>query len=52
MRIKLSDIRSELPPLVHLALPLIAGYAFHKNAQASRTGKNFATILDQVPVTA
>jgi MATE family multidrug resistance protein len=25
MRIKLSDIRSELPPLVHLALPLIAG---------------------------
>ena len=25
MRIKLSDIRGELPPLVHLALPLIAG---------------------------
>lgn len=25
MRIRLSDIRSELPPLVHLALPLIAG---------------------------
>ncbi|MGA7155782.1 MAG: MATE family efflux transporter [Acidobacteriaceae bacterium] len=25
MRIKLSDIRTELPPLVHLALPLIAG---------------------------
>jgi MATE family multidrug resistance protein len=25
MRIKLSDLRSELPPLVHLALPLIAG---------------------------
>ena len=25
MRIKLADIRSELPPLVHLALPLIAG---------------------------
>lgn len=25
MRLKLSDIRSELPPLVHLALPLIAG---------------------------
>jgi MATE family multidrug resistance protein len=25
MRIKLSDIRAELPPLVHLALPLIAG---------------------------
>ena len=35
-----------------MALPLIAGYAFHKNAQASRTGKNFATILDRVPVTA
>jgi deoxyhypusine synthase len=35
-----------------MALPLIAGYAFHKNAQAARTGKNFATILDQVPVTA
>ena len=25
MRIKLADLRSELPPLVHLALPLIAG---------------------------
>jgi MATE family multidrug resistance protein len=25
MRIKLSDIRTELPPLIHLALPLIAG---------------------------
>ncbi len=35
-----------------LALPLIAGYAFHKNAHAARKGKKFATILDQVPVTA
>ncbi|WP_263383897.1 1,9-bis(guanidino)-5-aza-nonane synthase [Granulicella arctica] len=35
-----------------MALPLIAGYAFHKDAQAARTGKNFATILDRVAVTA
>ena len=35
-----------------LALPLIAGYAFHKNAQASRKGKNWANILDRVAVTA
>ena len=35
-----------------LALPLIAGYAFHKNAHAARTGKKWATILDQVAVTA
>jgi len=35
-----------------LALPLIAGYAFHKNAQAARTGKKWATILDQVAVPA
>src|SRR6202789_2760170 len=35
-----------------LALPLIAGYAFHKNAQASRKGKNWAIILDRVAVTA
>ncbi|QNI38299.1 1,9-bis(guanidino)-5-aza-nonane synthase [Edaphobacter albus] len=33
-----------------LALPLIAGYAFHKNAQGSRQGKKWATILDQVTV--
>jgi deoxyhypusine synthase len=33
-----------------MALPLIAGYAFHKNAHAARTGKNFATLLDQVAV--
>ena len=33
-----------------LALPLIAGYAFHKNAAAARTGKKWAAILDQVPV--
>ena len=35
-----------------LALPLIAGYAFHKKAQAARTGKKWATILDQVAVPA
>jgi deoxyhypusine synthase len=35
-----------------LALPLIAGYSFHKNAQASRKGKNWANVLDQVAVTA
>ncbi len=35
-----------------LALPLIAGYAFHKKGYTARTGKNFATILDQVAVTA
>src|SRR5271156_3665844 len=35
-----------------LALPLITGYAFHKNAQAARKGKKWANILDQVPVTA
>ena len=35
-----------------LALPLIAGYAFHKKAHAARTGKKWATILDQVAVPA
>jgi deoxyhypusine synthase len=35
-----------------LALPLIAGYVFHKNAQAARQGKNWASILDRVAVTA
>ena len=35
-----------------MALPLIAGYGFHKNAHAARKGKNWATILDQVPVSA
>jgi deoxyhypusine synthase len=35
-----------------LALPLVTGYAYHRNAQAARTGKKWATILDQVPVTA
>jgi deoxyhypusine synthase len=35
-----------------LALPLIAGYAFHKNAQAERKGKAWAAHLDQVAVTA
>src|SRR6201987_4888407 len=35
-----------------LALPLVAGYAFHKKAAAARTGKKWATILDQVGVPA
>jgi deoxyhypusine synthase len=35
-----------------LALPLIAGYAFHKKAYAARNGKKWATILDQVAVPA
>src|ERR1700729_1932989 len=35
-----------------MALPLIAGYGFHKNAHAARKGKKWATILDQVPVSA
>lgn len=35
-----------------LALPLIAGYAFHKNGYSSRSGKNFAEVLDRVSVTA
>jgi deoxyhypusine synthase len=35
-----------------LALPLITGYAFHKNAQAARIEKKWATILDRVAVTA
>jgi len=33
-----------------LALPLIAGYAFHKDAQAARKGRQWANLLDQVPV--
>ncbi|SEC16107.1 1,9-bis(guanidino)-5-aza-nonane synthase [Terriglobus roseus] len=33
-----------------IALPLIAGYAFHKKAQAARTGKHFSQLLE--PVTA
>jgi deoxyhypusine synthase len=35
-----------------LALPLITGYAFHRNAHASRKGKKWTSILDQVAVTA
>jgi deoxyhypusine synthase len=35
-----------------LALPLIAGYAYHKHGYAARTGKRFAEILDAVPVSA
>jgi deoxyhypusine synthase len=37
-----------------LALPLIAGYAFHKQAAASRKGKQWTQVLSQVnePVTA
>ena len=33
-----------------LAVPLITGYAFHKQAQAARKGKRFAQVLE--PVTA
>jgi deoxyhypusine synthase len=33
-----------------IALPLIAGYAFHKKAAAARVGKQFANVLE--PVTA
>src|SRR5665213_2631720 len=33
-----------------LALPLVAGYAYHKKAFAARTGKRFARVLE--PVTA
>jgi deoxyhypusine synthase len=29
-----------------MALPLIAGYAYHKQAHAARTGKNFSTLLE------
>jgi deoxyhypusine synthase len=35
-----------------LALPLIAGYAYHKKGYTARTGKRFAEILDRVPVNA
>jgi deoxyhypusine synthase len=35
-----------------LALPLIAGYAFHKKGYTARTGKKFAEVLDRVPVSA
>jgi deoxyhypusine synthase len=34
------------------ALPLIAGYAFHKQAASARTGKKWAAILDRVEVSA
>ena len=35
-----------------LALPLIAGYAFHKQGHLARTEKKFAEVLDRVAVTA
>jgi deoxyhypusine synthase len=35
-----------------LALPLIAGYAFHKNAHAAREGKQWTNVLQQVVVPA
>ncbi|GAC1417526.1 MAG: deoxyhypusine synthase [Acidobacteriaceae bacterium] len=37
-----------------MALPLVAGYAFHKQAAAGRTGKNWTEVLAQAnePVTA
>ena len=34
-----------------LALPLITGYALHKQSAAARTGKNWAEILDKVSET-
>jgi deoxyhypusine synthase len=34
-----------------LALPLIAGYAFHKNAHAARKGKQWANVLAPAAVT-
>ena len=33
-----------------IAVPLIAGYAFHKDAYKARTGKKFATVLEPVSV--
>ena len=33
-----------------IALPLIAGYAFHKQAHAARTGKQFSQVLEPVAV--
>ena len=35
-----------------LALPLIAGYAFHKRGFSARNGKRFAEVLDRVALTA
>ena len=35
-----------------LALPLVAGYAWHKQAAAARKGKNFAQVLDSVTISA
>ena len=35
-----------------LALPLIAGYAFHKRAFASRKGKQWTRVLEQAAVPA
>ena len=32
-----------------LAVPLITGYAFHKQAHTARAGKRFARVLDPVP---
>jgi deoxyhypusine synthase len=32
-----------------LALPLIAGYAFHKKSQHARSGKRWSSVLDRVP---
>jgi deoxyhypusine synthase len=34
-----------------LAVPLIAGYAYHKQAHAGRGGKNFAKIYNEVEET-
>jgi deoxyhypusine synthase len=34
-----------------MALPLIAGYAYHKQAHAARTGKSWTAVLDRVAET-
>jgi deoxyhypusine synthase len=33
-----------------IAFPLIAGYAFHKDAYKARKGKKFAQVLEPVAV--
>lgn len=35
-----------------LAVPLIAGYAYHKNGWKARTGRKWGSLLDQAPVAA
>jgi deoxyhypusine synthase len=33
-----------------LAMPLIVGYAYHKNAWKARKGKQWATLLEEAAV--